>query len=289
MCDITVTPKEPCTGKAKCDKKCSGKGGVELDGFSVDLMCRKGKCTVSNCEAQGGTEAPTGSGSEPGTITGSGSEPPMPITGSGSGEQPVPITGSGSGMPPTGSSMPCSCQCSCPEGGGACDCDCNCPVRSPQISCGSGFTKVCPMVEGTRCPDMMVAVCPGMGMETRSSMNRMSHEGEGCQCVPDFLLSMVPGMPPPGTIVAGRLAYSPEALNRAPVKATMAFGKKRCKCMVDCKCTKESCARSKITCDKKCSGTAKAVPIEGCGVVDAKAVKGKVKISKCTCGGGTGS
>jgi len=149
------------------------------------------------------------------------------------------------------------------------------------------------MVEGTRCPDMMVAVCPGMGMETRSSMDRMSHEGEGCQCVPDFLLAMVPGMPPPGTIVAGRLAYSPEALNRAPEKATIMFGKKKCKCTVDCKCTKESCARSKITCDKKCSGTAKAVPIEGCGVVDAKAVKGKVKISKCTCGGeeptGTGS
>merc|ERR1719233_2518899 len=234
------------------------------------MKCSKGKCAVSSCQDGGAaTEVPTGSGSEPG---------------SGSGMPP---------MPPTGSSMPCSCQCSCPEGGGACNCDCNCPVRSPQISCGSGFTKVCPMVEGTRCPDMMVAVCPGMGMETRSSMNRMSHEGEGCQCVPDFLLAMVPGMPPPGTIVAGRLAYSPEALNRAPEKATIMFGKKKCKCTVDCKCTKESCARSKITCDKKCSGTAKAAPIEGCGVVDAKAVKGKVKISKCTCGGdeptGTGS
>merc|ERR1719184_450003 len=138
-CDITVVPTEPCTGRAKCDKKCSGKGGVELDGFTVDLMCRKGKCTVLNCEAEG-TEAPTGSGSEPGPPPGSGSEPPMPITGSGSGEQPVPITGSGSGeqpvpmpptgsgsgMPPTGSSMPCSCQCSCLEGGAACDCDCNC-------------------------------------------------------------------------------------------------------------------------------------------------------------------
>merc|ERR1719184_704848 len=110
-CDITVVPTEPCTGKTKCDKKCSGKGGVELDGFTIDLLCRKGKCTVSNCEAEG-TEAPTGSGSEPGPLPGSGSEPPMPIT--------------GSGMPPTGSSMPCSCQCSCPAGGAACDCDCNC-------------------------------------------------------------------------------------------------------------------------------------------------------------------
>merc|ERR1712243_145105 len=86
------------------------------------------------------------------------------------------------------------------------------------------------------------------------------------------------------------LAHEPFA-NRAAV--TIPFGKKKCKCEVDCKRAKGSCAKSKITCDKKCSGTAKAVPIDGCGVVDAKAAKGKVKISKCTCGGeeptGTGS
>merc|ERR1719206_1432720 len=77
-------------------------------------------------------------------------------------------------------------------------------------------TKVCPMMED-RCPDMMMALCPDMMMPmpmplTRSAKNRMSHEGEGCQCVPDFLLAMVPGMPAPGTPVAGR-----SATNRAGV------------------------------------------------------------------------
>merc|ERR1719177_62162 len=133
-----------------------------------------------------------------------------------------------------------------------------------------------------------MAVCPEIMMPMPMPTTRMSHGGEGCQCVPDFLLAMVPGMPAPGTPVAGRSAI---VANRAAV--TIPFGKKKCKCEVDCKCAKGSCAKSKITCDKKCSGTARAVPIEGCGVVDAKAAKGKVKISSCTCGGeeptGTGS
>merc|ERR1712013_644647 len=160
-CDFTVVPKEPCTAKAKCDKKCGGKGVVEVEGFELEMKCSKGKCAVSSCQdgeavtvlptepgpASGsGPMPPTGSGSgaTPLPITGSGSgATPLPITGSGSGEEPVPITGTGSGMPPmppTGESMPCSCQCSCPEGGAACDCNCNCPVRSPMIYCGSGFT-----------------------------------------------------------------------------------------------------------------------------------------------------
>merc|ERR1712013_908622 len=291
-CDSTVVPKEPCTAKAKCDKKCSGKGVVVVDVYELEMQCKKGKCAVSSC--QEGGAATTGSESGSGPATGSGSGP-MPPTGSGSGEEPVPITGTGSGsgmppMPPTGESMPCSCQCSCPEGGAACDCNCNCPVRSPMIYCGSGFTKVCPMMED-RCPNMMMAVCPDMMMPmpmplTRSAKNRMSHEGEGCQCAPDFLLAMVPGMPAPGTPVAGR-----SATNRAAV--TIPFGKKKCKCDVDCKCKNGDCSKSKITCDQKCSGVAKAVPIEGCGSIDAKAAKGKVKISSCTGGGeeptGTGS
>merc|ERR1719320_394219 len=166
------------------------------------MKCSKGQCAVSSCQEGGAvTVLPT----EPGPATGSGATPmpptgsgsgatPLPITGSGSGEEPVPITGTGTGsgmppMPPTGESMPCSCQCSCPEGGADCDCNCNCPVRSPMIYCGSGFTKVCPMM-GDRCPDMMMAVPMPL---TRSAKDRMSHEGEGCQCVPDFL--QVPRLP----------------------------------------------------------------------------------------------
>eukprot|EP00091_Calanus_sinicus_P012011 TRINITY_DN270_c0_g1_i1.p1 TRINITY_DN270_c0_g1~~TRINITY_DN270_c0_g1_i1.p1 ORF type:complete len:405 (-),score=150.21 TRINITY_DN270_c0_g1_i1:69-1235(-) len=314
-CDFNIKPGPPCGGTAKCDKKCSGKGSVSVEGFEFNLQCKKGKCSISGCQAE--AEPPVGSGSEPGT-TGSGPEP-LPITGSGSGEMPVPMTGSGSGsgpeplpitgsgsgpvpLPITGSGsgpnmgegMKCSCNCDCPDGGSNCECACNCPVKAKSIVCESGFTKVCPMMYETMCPDMMVAVCPDMpmtmGMEqTRKGENRMSHVGDSnCQCVPDFLLAMVPGMPGPGDMVAGR-----SGMTKAPVKATIQFGKTKCKCTVDCKCAKGSCAKTKISCDKKCSGTAKNVEIKGCGVIDAKAAKGKVKISKCTCGGeeptGTGS
>jgi len=217
------------------------------------------------------------------------------MTGSGSGPVTLPITGSGSG-PNMGEGMRCSCNCDCPDGGSNCECACNCPVKAKFLVCGSGFTKVCPMMDNTMCPDMMAAVCPNMAMpmtmgmeQTRKGMNRMSQEGEGkCQCVPDFLLAMVPGMPGPGDMVAGR-----SAMVRAPEKATIQFGKLKCKCTVDCKCAKGSCAKSKISCDKKCSGSARGVQVKGCGVLDAKATKGKVKISKCECGGeeptGTGS
>merc|ERR1712215_321026 len=142
-CDFTVVPKDPCTAKAKCDKKCSGKGQVEVEGYEMEMKCSKGKCAVSSCQDGGAaTTIPTGSGAEPGSgPTGSGATP-LPITGTGSGSGMPP-------MPPTGESMPCSCQCSCPEGGAA---------------CGSGFTKVCPMMEGEMCPDMMMAVCPDMMM-----------------------------------------------------------------------------------------------------------------------------
>merc|ERR1712098_388678 len=246
----------------------------------------EGRCAVSNCKQQAtaATEPTTGSGSEP--LTGSGSGP-EPITGSGSGEEPVPITGTGSGsglpMPPAGGGMDCSCQCSCPQGGGNCDCNCNCPSRSPMVSCGRGFTKVCPMMDGM-CPDMMFPMCPIVAgvMETRTVQDRMNHEGEGCQCVPNFILSMVPGMPPPGTPVAGRSVIT----SRAAVQTVIPFGKRECKCKVDCKCVRGDCSKSKIMCDRKCSGVAKKVEIEGCGVMDAKAAKGKVKISSCSCDAG---
>merc|ERR1711872_1163028 len=95
---------------------------------------------------------------------------------------------------------------------------------------------------------------------------------------------MVPGMSPPGTMAAGRAA-------RIPSKVVIPFGDTECKCMVDCKCAKGSCSKSKISCDRKCSGAARKVEIDGCGVMDLKASKGKVKIGKCKCAeeGGSGS
>merc|ERR1711892_1613555 len=85
LCDFSLDVAEKCKGTAKCDKKCSGSGGVEIGGCSFTLVVKKGKGKISKCSCETGpTLPPTGSGSE---------EPPMPITGSG----PVPITGSGSG------------------------------------------------------------------------------------------------------------------------------------------------------------------------------------------------
>ena len=121
-----------CSGTAKCDKKCSGSGVVEIGMYTFSLKMKKGKGAISKCKAEA-EPTPTGSGSpQPGSgagsetggggmggmgsrcacvakgmggSTGSGSGPgPLPPTGSGSGSGPLPPTvaptgsGSGSGL-----------------------------------------------------------------------------------------------------------------------------------------------------------------------------------------------
>merc|ERR1712106_865947 len=89
LCDFSLDMGEKCKGTAKCDKKCSGSGDVELGGCSFTLAVKRGKGKISKCSCKTVSTEPT---------TGSGSgETPVPITGSGSGETPVPITGMGSG------------------------------------------------------------------------------------------------------------------------------------------------------------------------------------------------
>merc|ERR1711892_1191693 len=100
LCDFSLDVAEKCKGTAKCDKKCSGSGEVEIGGCSFTLVVKKGKGKISKCSCK---TAPT----ETTTATGSGSgETPVPITGSGSG--PAPITGSGA-PPAGGEGMQCSC------------------------------------------------------------------------------------------------------------------------------------------------------------------------------------
>eukprot|EP00091_Calanus_sinicus_P012017 TRINITY_DN270_c0_g1_i20.p1 TRINITY_DN270_c0_g1~~TRINITY_DN270_c0_g1_i20.p1 ORF type:complete len:121 (-),score=38.46 TRINITY_DN270_c0_g1_i20:81-443(-) len=41
-CDFNIKPGPPCGGTAKCDKKCSGKGSVSVEGFEFNLQCKKG-------------------------------------------------------------------------------------------------------------------------------------------------------------------------------------------------------------------------------------------------------
>merc|ERR1711892_1079125 len=109
-----------CSGTAKCDKKCSGSGVVEIGMYTFSLKMKKGKGAISKCKAEA-EPTPTGSGSpQPGSgagsETGGGGMGGMGSrcacvakgmggsTGSGSGPGPLPPTGSGSGsgpLPPT--------------------------------------------------------------------------------------------------------------------------------------------------------------------------------------------
>merc|ERR1712106_400318 len=115
LCDFSLDIGEKCQGTAKCDKKCSGSGDVELGGCSFTLAVKKGKGKISKCSCKTASTEPT--------------------------------TGSGSGAPPAGGEgMQCSCKCDCPDGSGECDCDCNCLMTSKAVNCAPGFCKVCPMM-----------------------------------------------------------------------------------------------------------------------------------------------
>merc|ERR1712198_107788 len=275
-CDFRLDMKEACKGTAKCDKKCSGAGKVEVGGCSFVLQVKKGAGKISKCacDAAQPTIGPvTGSGSGPEPPTGSGSGPSPPI-GSGSGEQPVPLPGSGSGpQPPAGGeSMQCGCKCDCPQGTGECDCDCNCPMNSQAVNCAPGFSKVCPMM-GDQCPEYMEQVCPSMPTTMPLPAGRMMGAGDrGCQCVPDFLLSLVMGAMTP----AGRSA----AVDRAMTKVTFKIGKTTCKCQYEI--NPNDCKRSKMACDKKCNGKISGLELEdGNYVMSLMVKKGKVAIQKC--------
>merc|ERR1719369_783793 len=61
-------------------------------------------------------------------------------------------------------------------------------------------------------------------------------------------------------------------------KATIKFGKKACKCSYEMNA--KNCRKSKFTCDKKCSGTAKGVEL-GDWKVDLNSKKGTVRVLKC--------
>merc|ERR1712002_1371413 len=122
------------------------------------------------------------------------------------------------------------------------------------------------MMEGM-CPADMDMMCPN-GAMTRMAGGGGEGSDKGCQCVPDFLMAMVMQAP------AGRL------LDRSSGKVTFKIGKNTCKC--DYKINAGNCKNSKITCDKKCSGTIKGVELEdGMYVMDLGIKKGKVTIAKC--------
>merc|ERR1711963_894553 len=294
--------------RAACDKKCSGLAkGVSLTGesgvFSFDMSVKKGKAKLmkglvvpASTGSGSGPMPPTGSGSGPLPTTGSGSGPMPPIgsgsgsippTGSGSGPMPpigsgsgpLPPTGPGSGsgpMPPNGEGMQCSCKCNCPGNGGEWDCNCDCPNPTSPVSCASGFTQVCPMMDGM-CPNDMMEVCIDGMPTTMRSQNRMYGQPQGCQCVPDFLMAL-------GSQLIGQAqtrSAAPEEFKGEAIKV----GKRNCKCNFLLFADGTDLGyKSKGNCDKKCSGVAKGVELEGDSgnvyTFDMKAAKGKVTFLK---------
>merc|ERR1712013_328091 len=239
--------------------------------------------TTATIGGQNGTEQPTGSGSgtnPPGKGSGtqppgkgSGTQPPgkgsgsgtmPPGKGSGSGTMP-PGKGSGTGPSPTGpgsgqgpnDEMQCSCKCDCPDGSSQCDRDCNCPMQSMAMRCAPGFTRVCPM-NNDGCPPDTEKVCPkGMEEEASDVESRMDGGPSGCQCVPDFLMSL---MKNDANGVKLESRAGPDIFKNQKIR----MGKVTCTCTLTLLAAGSKLSpKSKAVCDKGCSGSAKKVVLKG--------------------------
>merc|ERR1719466_205777 len=256
-CTFTMETKGTrCSGQAKCDKKCTGTGAVDVDPYSFTLAVKKGKGKISKC-----------------TVAAMPTVGPVEPTGSGSGSGPVEPTGSGSGPPPMGEGMPCSCRCDCPDGAEQCDCDCNCPMMSTSVTCAPGFTRVCPMMEDV-CPEDTMMMCPGGMAPAAGRMMHGSSGSSGCQCVPDFLMALVHHAMPAATRLDAT-DRATDVIKNEKVK----LGKRTCTCTFTME-TKGTRCSGQAKCDKKCTGTG-AVDVDPYSFTLA-VKKGKGKISKCT-------
>ena len=125
----------------------------------------------------------------------------------------------------------------------------------------------------------MEKVCPKGMEETRSVQIREGNSPAGCQCVPDFLMSLVMG--PTDGPTSRAAASGPDVFKNEKVTV----GKKSCKCTFSLMAAGNKLSpKSKASCDKKCSGTAKGLELEGESenvyTFDMKSVKGKVTLSK---------
>merc|ERR1711963_737701 len=255
-CQYDINENNCKASKFSCDKKCNGVAkNLKIKSYTFNLSAKKGKATVSQCTAPEPTttEAPSGSGASGSGPTGSGGSGSEPLTGSGSGSGPMPPSG--------GEGLQCSCKCDCPDGSGECDCDCNCPMMSKALTCAAGFTKVCPKTEDS-CPEDMDEVCPvfDMPMPAGRMMGGNAYgKDKGCQCVPDFLMSLMKA----GMELLGQSGMTGRSLldaeNRAMTKLKIKFGKRQCSCQYDI--NKNNCKASKFSCDKKCNGAAKNLKI----------------------------
>merc|ERR1712002_431142 len=149
--------------------------------------------------------------------------------------------------------MQCSCKCDCPDSSTQCDCDCNCPMQSMAMRCAPGFTRVCPM-KNDGCPPDTEKVCPkGMEEEASRVESRMDGGPSGCQCVPDFLMSL---MKEDDKGVKLESRAGPDVFKNQKIK----MGKLSCTCsLTPLAAGSKLSPKSKAVCDKKCTGKAKVV------------------------------
>jgi len=218
----------------------------------------------------GTTEATTGAGTKGPTETAS-TQPATGSNGPGSGGTSGPV-----GPGPGKDGLDCSCKCDCPKGQGQCDCSCNCPMLGSSMVCAPGFTQVCPM-NGMDCPTDTEKICPkGAEGTAMRSLDRMETSRSGCQCIPDFLMSLMK-----------EKARSKASVRSAPdmfKNQKIRVGK------ITCTCSFKLIAaggkihpKSQAKCDKDCTGNAKGVVLTGkSGNVYTMALqmkKGKGKVS----------
>jgi len=132
---------------------------------------------------------------------------------------------------------------------------------------------VCPLRDGS-CPKDAKKVCPKNMEDKPTAGSRMTGSPAGCQCVPDFLISLVMGD-------MEKRDAGPDVIRNKKVKV----GKRTCTCTFILLATGSKLStKSKASCDKKCSGTARRLKLKGSSgnlyTFDLKSVKGKATISK---------
>jgi len=218
----------------------------------------------------GGTTETTKATTDAGTETASTQTAPG-SNGPGSGGTSGPV-----GPGPGKDGLDCSCKCDCPKGQGQCDCSCNCPMLGSSMVCAPGFTQVCPM-NGMDCPTDTEKICPkGAGGTAMRSLGRMETSRSGCQCIPDFLMSLMKEK----ARSKARVRSAPDMFKNQKIR----IGKITCTCSLKLIAAGGKIhPKSQAKCDKGCTGSAKGVVLTGkSGNVYTMALqmkKGKGKVS----------
>merc|ERR1712142_49333 len=150
--------------------------------------------------------------------------------------------------------------------------------------CAPGFTQVCPMMD-TVCPDETEKICPsGAQTESMRLLDRNEAPESGCQCIPDFLISMVKDK----VGMRADVNAVPDFFKKEKIK----IGTRTCTCNLKLLSAGNKIdTKSTAKCDRKCSGTVQGVILEGKSGrvynVSMQMKKGRGKVSGTTNSGST--